>query len=916
MKFHLRPEIFEQLPGLYVSVIVAHNIQNSRRKSMISQLLRGAEAERKRDLANPVKKEKIFAMLDSFDFKNKKLLEVYVLDQTLKKIAKGKNVEEKNNFYSLLNYISLKNILPLFGADLDTTEKDFTIDLFEPKKGRKTPDIEATKETKNVVFWFFNIHSLSREDFILLSDEVAKVIDKYLESSQIDYYLLDADHQNCDLKYTSTRELEYQEQMTEPSAEDIEEEEIELFESFEPPIPATPTQSPESAPQVSEAITAPEINSETKSGNKKAATKSPKVKTVPKEKELPSFLEHPTETPVMSSKLTSEILQEKFFNATNTLLSEKGLPLLENKSEIIIDIPKDQSHGDYTTNIAMKLAKKYNENPQDFAAEVIKKLELTADIEKTEIAGPGFINCTLSLKYLQQELQQILSYRANYGRLNIGQNQTVLVEYSSPNIAKPLGVHHLLSTLIGQSIADMMSFGGYKVTKLNYLGDWGTQFGKLIYAYRHWGDQEQVQVDPLNELLKLYVKFHDEAEKDPSLDEQGRAEFKKLEEGDSENQKLWEWMRELSIKELKRLYTKLGVHFDEFLGEQMYLNQAKQLIAEGEDKKIITTGENNALIVSFPEEKYPPYLLQKSDGTTLYSTRDLASIQDRIKRYHPMKLIYVVDVAQTLHFNQLFETAKLFHLSDERTELKHVIFGRMQMPEGKMSTRKGEIILVDELINEGHKRATELLNEKSKDLTPEEQEQISGNLAISAIKYSILSQNRETNITFSWDKILTFEGNSCPFIQYTCARAKSILRKSEETPIEKEEKTVKKSFNQNDRQTSLFSLTDEEEEPEIQAETEVESGAPFSHPTEQTLLRELGKFPEVIQNSIENYKPNLITNYLFELSKSFNAFYNDVSVLNTSNPELRESRLKIVDAVNVVLSNGLKLLGLTVFEKM
>jgi len=595
-------------------------------------------------------------------------------------------------------------------------------------------------------------------------------------------------------------------------------------------------------------------------------------------------------------------IKEKLVDFMEAAAKNIGIEDQYIKDQIEIETPATEAHGEYSSNIAMRLGKTLNRAPLELAQSLIQASPLPDFVDAIDTAGPGFINFHLSQNCLENRLEEILTQKGKFGRINIGEGQKVLVEYSSPNIAKPLGVHHLLSTILGQSLADLHRAAGYDVVSLNWLGDWGTQFGKLLYAYKNWGDEEIVKKDPLNELLKLYVHFHEEAEKDPALVDKGRAEFKKLEEGDQENLKLWEWMREVSVIAINRIYEKLGVKFDEYLGEKMYLEAAQKILKEGKTKGVFTEGEQGAIIVKFENDKYPPFMVQKADGTTLYSTRDLASIRDRIERHHPQKMLYVVDVAQKLHFQQLFETAH--KLGIDGAELVHVSFGRMQMPEGKMSTRKGDVILLDEVIKEATQRTEKIVNEKGRELMDEEKKRIIDGMAIGAIKYNIFSQNRETNINFQWDKMLSLEGNSGPYLQYAYARAKSILRKAEESPVAPAQ-NIKK-----DSQISLFSM---EEARKAEEEKDVQ---PFQHPAEQELLRLLPRFPEKIELAVHDYKPSTVTTYLYEVARAFSTFYSEVHVLTTSKPDLRKSRLKLVRGAAQVLQSGLRLLGIDVFERM
>ncbi len=480
--------------------------------------------------------------------------------------------------------------------------------------------------------------------------------------------------------------------------------------------------------------------------------------------------------------------------------------------------------------------------------------------------------------HLQHELARMNKFKEHYGMVDLGEGKKAMVEFSSPNIAKPLGVHHLLSTVIGQSVANILSFCNYQVITANFLGDWGTQFGKLIYAFKNWGDRKTVEKDPLNELLKLYVKFHDEAEKDPALEDKGREEFKKLEEGDEQNRNLWLWIREESIKDLERLYARLGVHFQEYLPESLYEGKTKEIIEEGKAKNVFVEGEKGALVVKFENEEYPPYLIQKADGTTLYATRDIASIGDRIERFHPAKIVYVVDVAQSLHFKQLFATAHKLGLTE--SELVHVVFGRMSLPEGKMSTRKGTVILLDELIKEAMERAAKVVQEKSLALTDAEKEFIVEGVALGAIKYQVLSQNRETNLTFDWDRMLALDGDTAPYLQYAYARVQSIFRKG---AVREEE----------------YAGVD----PLIDARVEARLGL--------WLLR----FGETAAAAARDCRPNIVAGYLYELAARFTAFYGECPVLKAEEPA-RAGRLLLCRLTARVLAAGLRLLGIEVSERM
>ncbi len=852
MKIKLSPELVSSIPGIKVAVLVLKNVKNDKKSSNVSQLLRGVCAQRKLQMKNEEKKKEILTILNHGKVRELMLPEVQLLESKMRRAA-TREIQLQNNLEGILNYLGIKYLVPIFGQDLDQTEKDLSIELIKPKQGKHPLDFSFNPDTKHVVVWLVDIGSMEKERFAALPQEFVKTIQKYCSGLGDNITMLDADNQEADLGYTSEKEIAYKEEQLKKSQS--------------------------------------EVDSETG---------------------LPGFL-NAAPSKVKPEPLLREKISDLLRRAVHEYLNSLGAFREELLELIEIEVPSDPSHGEYACSIAMKLAKELQKSPQEIAEAVIQLVPKNEIIDKAETAGPGFINLHIAPSFLISQLDSILSYRENYGRLTIGDGKVAAVEYSSPNIAKPLGVHHLLSTIIGQILANLYRFAGYKVYALNWPGDWGTQFGKLVYAYKTWGNEEEVLKDPLNELLKLYVKFHDEAEKDPSLDDKGRGEFKKLEEGDEENLKLWSWMKEISIRELERIYQKLDVHFDEYLGEYMYLADAKKLIAEGVEKGIITEGEKGALVVKFEADKYPPYIMQKADGTTIYAVRDLASIKDRVERLKADILLYVVDVAQKLHFNQLFETAQKFGFAGP--ELKHVFFGRMQLPEGKMSTRKGEIILLDEVLKEATARAKNLIEEKSRDLLPEEKSRIAEAMAVSAIKYNIISQNRETNITFDLDRMLSMEGNSAPYLQYTLARAQSILRKF--TDEAARQKAPQLPSAKNNLQTDLFSLT----EAKLLAESlpVTVPGAnekPYTNPAELALLRLLPHFPEAIEQAVREYKPNIAANYLYELARAFNNFYDKVSVLSAGSEELKASRIKIVQAAAQILRNGLTVLGIAVFEKM
>lgn len=563
-------------------------------------------------------------------------------------------------------------------------------------------------------------------------------------------------------------------------------------------------------------------------------------------------------------------------------LIESALEKENIREAVQVEEPKDPDHGDYACSIALQMAKKIGAPPRQIAEKIVQAIEKPDYLEDITIEGPGFINFKLSGKFLLKNVEKILGQGESYGKSERGKGKTAVTDSSHPNIAKPFGVHHLLSTIIGDALNKILAYGGYTIIRDNYLGDWGTQFGKLIYAYRTWGDKTAVEKNPIPELLKLYVKFHDEAEKNPELEDEGRREFKKLEDGDTENKKLWKWIVEISLEEFSKMYKTLGVEFDVMNGESFYEDKMAAIIELGKSKGVFVKGEKGALIVEFDDENMPPYLIQKSDGATLYATRDLTRIDYWEKEWRPDLMINVVDVAQELYFRQLFETSRRLELTD--AEQVHVSFGRMQFPDAKMSTRKGNILLLEDVLVEAVKRAREIVDEKNPELSDSEKKAVAKAVGIGAVKYTVLSQNRTTNITFTWDKMLALEGSSAPYLQYSYARAMSILRKA-------------------DRNVITFTGLPKD-------------GKNNLHPVEHALLRKLVKFGEAIERSGEEYKPNLLANYLYELTQEFNQFYNTVRVLQAEDEAEKTRLLAVVKAVTIVLKNGLSLLGIEAPERM
>lgn len=524
--------------------------------------------------------------------------------------------------------------------------------------------------------------------------------------------------------------------------------------------------------------------------------------------------------------------------------------------KIRLDRPSDSAHGDFTTNIALSAAKKLGKNPLDLASQLRTVLGDLSQIEKIEVAGPGFINLFLKKEDLLENLKKILSEKDGYGKSSSNRGKKAVVEYSSPNIAKPFTVGHLRSTIIGDAIANLLAATGWEVVRDNHLGDWGTQFGKQIYAIKEWGDEKVIESaqNPVKELVSLYVKFHDEAEKDETLEDKARAWFKKLEDGDQEAKRVWQFCIELSKKEFERIYGELGIKFDTQYGESFFEDKMAAVVSELENKNLLKEDEG-ARLVFFENDKFPPLMILKSDGTTLYATRDLATDKFRLDTYgKDAVIINEVGIEQSLYFNQLFETEKMLGWAKNGQRV-HVRHGLYRFKDGKMSTRKGNTIWLEDILEEAKKKAS------------------ASEVGIGAIKWNDLKRNSQQDIVFDWEDVLNMQGNSGPYIQYTYARTQSVLAKKESSSFE-------------------HVVLDKEEED---------------------LIRMLDRFAPVISEAAEKFAPNVLCLYLFELAQKYNLFYQKYKIIDSDKEDFR---LNLTAAVGQVIKNGLNLLGIQAPEKM
>jgi arginyl-tRNA synthetase len=483
------------------------------------------------------------------------------------------------------------------------------------------------------------------------------------------------------------------------------------------------------------------------------------------------------------------MIKDDISNLIKKALGELGFKA-EELPAFTVEHPDELSHGDYATNVALVLSKIAKKNPVELAKNLCEKINIILTdekekiISKVEVAGPGFINFYLAPEFFEGQTKEIIKKGKKFGQNKVGKGKKVVMEYSSPNIAKPFTVGHLRSTIIGDAVANILDYSGYKVIRDNHLGDWGTQFGKLIVAIKKWSSMDVIGKSdtPIKDLVDLYIRFHDEAEKDKSLEDEGRAWFTKLEKGDKEAKRIWEKCVKLSLKEFERIYKVLGVKFDTAYGESFFEDKMAAVI-EDVKKAGIARESEGAYLVFFDQlgadkEKYPPFMLLKTDGSSLYSLRDLAADKWRKKKYgKDVVIINEVGGEQSLHFKQLFETEKLLGYVKEG-ERVHIAHGLYRFPEGKMSTRKGNVIWLDDVINEAVERAG-AINKDTAEI-----------VAIGALKFNDLKREAKGDINFNWDEILNLKGDSGPYLQYSCVRALAILQKAKEERIKPKFKKI------------------------------------------------------------------------------------------------------------------------------
>jgi len=542
----------------------------------------------------------------------------------------------------------------------------------------------------------------------------------------------------------------------------------------------------------------------------------------------------------------------------------------------LLEYPPDPDLGDLALP-CFKLSKRWRKAPQLIAEELQGKIDPSPYFSEVMAIGP-YLNFRFAPVPLAREvLGQILESGGEYGARTVGQGRKIVIDYSAPNIAKPFHVGHLSSTVIGNSLAKIYSFLGYECVGINHLGDWGTQFGKLITAYKKWGSEAEVKKGLIKELMRLYVKFHTEAEKDPSLEEEAREWFRKIEVGDEEALSLWQWFKEISLEEFQRVYDLLEINFQSWAGESFYNDKIGAVVEELKAKNLLTESEG-AAIVNLDDYGMPPCLILKKDGSSLYATRDIAAALYRKKTYQFEKALYVTGIAQSLHFQQWFKVVELMG-HEWAKDLVHIPFGLVSLKGEKLSTRKGRVVLLEELLTTAIQKTLEIINEKNPGLA--NKEEVARSVGVGAVVFGTLSVNRIKDVTFSWEEALNFEGETGPYLQYTHARACSILRKA--------------GFS--DDGDLAF-------DPEK-----------LNEPAALKVVKTLYLFPEKVMIAAAEYEPSMISRYLIDLAHDFNGFYHECQVL-VSDQALQQARLILVAAVKTVLATGLGLLGIKAPEQM
>ena len=561
---------------------------------------------------------------------------------------------------------------------------------------------------------------------------------------------------------------------------------------------------------------------------------------------------------------------------------EKVIDILESEVDslsrdefsALIETPPSYDMGDYAFPV-FRLSKVFRKSPNLIAEELANRFKDNGYFEKIENKGP-YVNFFINkVKLIETVIEEIISEGERFGSSKIGEGKTVIVEFSSPNIAKPFHIGHIRTTVIGNALYKIYKYLGFNTIAINHLGDYGTQFGMLISAYKKWGDREVIEHDPINELLKLYVKFNAEAEKNEELRDEARYWFKELENGNKEAYALWEWIREISLREFNRVYKMLNIEFDSFAGESFYSDKMPRVIDELNEKGLMKESDG-AYLVDLEQYGMPPALIQKSDGSTLYTTRDIAAAIYRKENYDFNKNIYVVASQQNLHFKQWFKVVELMGY-DWAKDCIHIPFGMVSLEDGTLSTRKGRVVFLEDVLKKAVESTLSIMEERNPDL--ENKEEVSKQVGVGAVIFQELFNQRIKDYVFNWDRTLSFEGETGPYVQYTHARANSLLKKGN------------------------FNIDDEVDFKLLNSEDEI------------NIARLIYDFPHIILDACDKNEPYMITRHIVELAKAFNKFYNSTQII-IENEEMKKARLALVYVSKTVIKTGLGLLGIEAPNKM
>ncbi len=553
------------------------------------------------------------------------------------------------------------------------------------------------------------------------------------------------------------------------------------------------------------------------------------------------------------------------------ILSSQISDLTKDELAQLIEIPPKPEMGDFAFP-CFRLAKVYHKAPPVIAADLKEAIGDQPFLSDIKVMG-GFLNFYVNKEQYAGQIIDRYCKSENYGGA-ASNGKTICIDYSSPNVAKNFHVGHLRTTIIGNSLYKIFEKLGYKVERINHLGDWGTQFGKLIVAYKKWGSKEAVEEKGIQELMDIYVKFHEEAEKDDSLNDEARAWFAKMEQGDEEALAIWKWFKDISLQEFIRVYDILGMSFDHYTGESFYMDKTEEVVRLLTEKGLLVESEG-AMVVKLDDYDMPPCIVAKRDGSSIYATRDLAAILYRKREYNFDKCLYVTGLEQKLHFAQVFKVIELMG-NDYANNLVHIPYGLVSLKNGKISSRKGNVIFAEDILKESIGKTLSIINEKNPDIP--DKEATARKIGIGAIIFNDLYNQRIKDVIFDWDKLLNFDGETGPYVQYTYARASSVLRKTGNLPFEIDPSLV------------------------------VDDAS-------MDLLKEIERYPQIVQDAADRYEPSVIARYSMDLAHAFNRFYRECQI-NVEDVKLKNSRTSLVKITRAIIKDSLSLLGIDCPEQM